>query len=81
MYDLKSEKFLQHFHGHIDKINSIELDESGIKLLTTSEDGSVRVWNIANAQLETIYNVYQSLPLDIATMYDNKIYAANSLTI
>lgn len=60
LWDIKSEKCIQHFIGHDDLVTSIK-NVNDDKLISGDESGVIKIWKIETGQcLETINNAHTS---------------------
>jgi WD40 repeat protein/DNA-binding SARP family transcriptional activator len=64
--------------GHTDSVFDAVFDPSGSRIATASGDGTVRVWNAADGQLDVTFDV-EGLPLVPAFSNDGSLLAATSI--
>ncbi len=64
--------------GHTDSVFDAVFDPSGSRIATASGDGTVRVWNAADGQLDVTFDV-EGLPLVPAFSNDRSLLAATSI--
>jgi WD40 repeat protein len=70
LVDLRTSQIVKILHGHTRYVNSIRMLRGGEYILTSSFDGTVRLWNIENG----LVNVWQfeSYPTSIAVSADDR---------
>lgn len=49
VWDSRSGNLVAGFHGHTDKVKSVEWTPDDNKVVSSSDDGSVRIWNVVDA--------------------------------
>ncbi len=52
--DLHSQKKLKSFSGHSDQIFSLDFSPDGLSFVSSSQDNSIRIWNIEQGTAQTI---------------------------
>ncbi|MCJ7681114.1 MAG: WD40 repeat domain-containing protein, partial [Candidatus Aminicenantes bacterium] len=50
IWGLPGGQLIQTLIGHTGKVSSVRFDEGGNRVVTTSEDGSAKIWNISNGR-------------------------------
>ncbi|KAL0489037.1 E3 ubiquitin-protein ligase [Acrasis kona] len=74
VYDLKSCKKIQVFEGHVKRIESIVIDESG-RVFTSSADQTIRVWDVDTGECMHVFHSRDHC-FDVV-ICDNHLYCRN----
>jgi WD40 repeat protein len=56
--------------SHEDAINSVAFDEAGERLITTSDDGTARIWPVPNVQEQLTRGIRRMRPVDWANIIE-----------
>jgi centriolar protein POC1 len=56
LYDLRCKKLIQHYDAHGEPVTAIDFHPREDKLLSTSLDGKIKIWDTRKAALE--YTLY-----------------------
>ena len=49
VWDARSGNLVAGFHGHTDKVKTVEWTPDDNEVVSSSDDGSVRIWNMVDA--------------------------------
>jgi centriolar protein POC1 len=56
IWDVRSQRLLQHYDAHSDAVSMISFHPSGLYLLSSSADSAVKIWDLRQGQL--LYTLY-----------------------
>lgn len=65
--------------GHQDVVTSVDWSPDGTQLVSTSRDGTARIWSLANRQSSTTYTGHQGAVLTAAWRADGFLLASGGL--
>jgi len=51
VFDLRSNRLIQHYDAHNDAVNSISMHPSGNFLLSSSNDGTLKIWDLVGGHI------------------------------
>lgn len=51
IWDIRSKRLLQHYDAHSDTVTSLSMHASGNYLLSSSNDGSLKIWDLREGHI------------------------------
>jgi WD40 repeat protein/3',5'-cyclic AMP phosphodiesterase CpdA len=64
--------------GHADEVNAVAFDPAGDRVLTASDDGTVRIWRLSDGTTEHVLTGHNSPVTDISLRLDGRFLASAS---
>lgn len=79
VYEWQSESYILRQQGHFDSMNSLAYSPDGSRIVTASEDGKIKIWDIISGFCLATFDEHQSAVTDIAFAKKGQVMFSSSL--
>lgn len=79
VYEWKSESYILRQQGHFDSMNALSYSPDGSRIVTASDDGKIKIWDIVSGFCLATFDEHQSSVTDIAFAKKGQVMFSSSL--